>query len=47
MIGAARVLAVMERLAADDPAFAPAETLKELAANGGKFTKIDTGGLKT
>ncbi|MEX0286134.1 MAG: 3-hydroxyacyl-CoA dehydrogenase, partial [Paracoccaceae bacterium] len=47
MIGAARVLAVMERLAADDPAFAPAETLRELAANGGKFTEIDTGGLKT
>ncbi len=46
-IGAARVLEVMQRLAAEDPAFAPAETLVQLAASGGKFTEIDTGGLKT
>ncbi|SPH21431.1 3-hydroxybutyryl-CoA dehydrogenase [Ascidiaceihabitans donghaensis] len=47
MVGAAAVLETMERLGADDPAFAPAQTLKELAANDGKFTEINTGGLKT
>ena len=47
MIGADKVLRVMEKLGAEDPAFAPAETLRELAAKGGKFTEIDTGGLKT
>ncbi len=47
MIGAAKVLEVMEKLGAEDPDFAPAETLKKLAASGGKFTEIDTGGLKT
>lgn len=47
MIGAARVLRAMEDLAAEDPAFAPARTLGDLAATGGKFTEIDTGGLKT
>lgn len=47
MVGAAAVLETMERLGADDPAFAPAQTLKELAASGGKFTEINTGGLKT
>ncbi len=46
-IGAAKVLEVMEKLGAEDPDFAPAETLKKLAASGGKFTEIDTGGLKT
>ncbi|MDF1726778.1 MAG: 3-hydroxyacyl-CoA dehydrogenase NAD-binding domain-containing protein [Sulfitobacter sp.] len=46
MVGAAAVLEVMERLGAEDAAFAPAETLRTLAANGGKFTEIDTGGLK-
>ncbi|MEM7268447.1 MAG: 3-hydroxyacyl-CoA dehydrogenase NAD-binding domain-containing protein [Pseudomonadota bacterium] len=46
MVGASAVLETMERLGADDPMFAPAETLRELAANGGKFTEIDTGGLK-
>ena len=47
MVGAKAVLAKMEELAAADPEFAPAETLKKLAASGGKFTEIDTGGLKT
>jgi 3-hydroxyacyl-CoA dehydrogenase len=46
MIGAAAVLETMEQLGADDPAFTPAQTLRELAATGGKFTEIDTGGLK-
>ncbi|WP_121065177.1 3-hydroxyacyl-CoA dehydrogenase [Chachezhania antarctica] len=47
MVGAKAVLAKMEELTADDPEFAPAETLKELAASDGKFKEIDTGGLKT
>lgn len=46
MVGAQAVLDVMERLGAEDPEFAPAQTLRTLAANGGKFTDIDTGGLK-
>ena len=46
-VGADKVLAVMEKLAAQDPRFATAETLKKLAAEGGKFTELDTGGLKT
>jgi 3-hydroxyacyl-CoA dehydrogenase len=46
MVGAAAVLETMEQLGADDPAFTPAQTLRELAATGGKFTEIDTGGLK-
>ncbi len=46
MVGAQAVLDRMEKLGAQDPAFAPAETLRKLAAEGGKFTDIDTGGLK-
>lgn len=46
MVGAAAVLDTMERLGADDPAFTPAKTLQDLAASGGKFTEINTGGLK-
>jgi 3-hydroxyacyl-CoA dehydrogenase len=46
MVGAQAVLDVMEKLGAQDPEFAPAELLRDLAANGGKFTEIDTGGLK-
>jgi 3-hydroxyacyl-CoA dehydrogenase len=46
-IGADKILARMEKLAAEDPRFAPAETLKTLAASGGKFTELNTGGLKT
>ncbi|OAN92324.1 3-hydroxyacyl-CoA dehydrogenase [Sulfitobacter geojensis] len=46
MVGAQAVLDRMEKLGADDPAFAPAETLRKLAASAGKFTEIDTGGLK-
>lgn len=46
MVGAVAVLETMEQLGADDPAFTPAQTLRDLAASGGKFTEIDTGGLK-
>jgi len=46
MVGAQAVLDRMEKLGAEDAAFAPAETLRTLAADGGKFTEIDTGGLK-
>ncbi|KEJ88169.1 3-hydroxyacyl-CoA dehydrogenase [Sulfitobacter donghicola] len=46
MVGAKAILARMEKLGAADPAFAPAQTLRDLAASGGKFTDIDTGGLK-
>ena len=46
MVGAQAVLDRMEQLGADDPDFAPSETLRKLAASGGKFTDIDTGGLK-
>ena len=47
MVGAQAVLDVMERLGADDDMFKPAQTLRDLAASGGKFIDIDTGGLKT
>ena len=46
-VGTDKVLAMMEKLGADDPRFAPAQMLKDLAASGGKFTEINTGGLKT
>jgi 3-hydroxyacyl-CoA dehydrogenase len=46
MVGAQAVLNRMETLGAEDAAFAPAETLRTLAAEGGKFTEVDTGGLK-
>lgn len=46
MVGAQAVLNRMETLGAEDAAFAPAETLRKLATEGGKFTEIDTGGLK-
>lgn len=46
MVGAQAVLNRMEALGAEDAAFAPAETLRTLAAEGGKFTEVDTGGLK-
>ena len=46
MVGADAVLARMEKLGAEDADFAPAVTLRKLAAEGGRFTDIDTGGLK-
>lgn len=47
MVGAKAVLAKMEQLGKEDPDFAPAETLRRLAADGGKFVDLDLGGLKT
>lgn len=47
MVGAPAVLARMEKLAAEDPRFAPADTLRRLAAEGGSFLGLDLGGLKT
>ena len=47
MIGAKDILKKMEELGAEDPAYAPAKTLRHMAENDGKFTEIDTGGLKT
>lgn len=46
-LGAARILARMEELGAEDPAFAPAVTLRRLAAEGGSFLDLDLGGLRT
>ena len=45
-IGAAAVLATMEKLGAADERFAPAPILRDLATSGGRFLEIDTGGLK-
>ena len=43
MVGAAKVLAVMERLGADDERFMPADTLRKLAKDGGRFTEVQPG----
>ena len=43
MVGAETVLATMERLGADDERFAPAESLKRLARDGGRFTEVPAG----
>ncbi|WP_300380845.1 3-hydroxyacyl-CoA dehydrogenase [Henriciella sp.] len=43
MVGAETVLATMERLGADDERFAPCETLKRLAKEGGRFTDVQPG----
>lgn len=43
MVGAAAVLETMERLGAEDDRFLPAETLKELARSGGRFTEVQPG----
>jgi len=45
-VGAKAVLATMEKIAADDDRFAPAENLRKLAANGGRFIDLDLGGLR-
>jgi len=47
MVGADRILGRMTELGAQDASFAPAETLVKLAKEGGKFTELDLGGLKT
>lgn len=44
MVGAAAVLATMEKLSETDDHFTPAETLKKLAAEGGRFVDIPSGG---
>ncbi|MEC7289773.1 MAG: 3-hydroxyacyl-CoA dehydrogenase family protein, partial [Pseudomonadota bacterium] len=43
MMGAEAVLATMEKLAAEDAAFAPCETLKRLAKDGGRFIDVQPG----
>jgi 3-hydroxyacyl-CoA dehydrogenase len=43
MVGAETVLATMERLGAGDERFAPAESLKRLARDGGRFTEVPAG----
>ncbi|MEO0981693.1 MAG: 3-hydroxyacyl-CoA dehydrogenase NAD-binding domain-containing protein [Pseudomonadota bacterium] len=43
MVGAKAVLAKMETLGASDERFKPAETLKKLAAEGGKFVDVQPG----
>lgn len=43
MVGAAAVLETMERLGAEDDRFLPADTLKELARSGGRFTEVQPG----
>ena len=43
MVGAETVLATMERLGAEDARFAPCETLKRLARDGGRFIDVEPG----
>ena len=43
MVGAEAVLATMEKLGAEDDRFKPAETLKRLAKDGGRFTEVKPG----
>ncbi|MEL7545639.1 MAG: 3-hydroxyacyl-CoA dehydrogenase NAD-binding domain-containing protein [Pseudomonadota bacterium] len=43
MMGAGVVLETMERLGAEDDRFLPAETLKALARDGGRFTEVQPG----
>ena len=47
LVGAEKILATMQDLAADNPAIQPAKTLEKLAKEGGKFVALDLGGLKT
>ena len=43
MVGAEAVLATMERLGKEDARFAPSETLKRLAKDGGRFIDVQPG----
>ena len=43
MVGAKKVLSTMEKLGAENDRFAPAKTLKELAASGGRFIDVQPG----
>ncbi|MEM1159828.1 MAG: 3-hydroxyacyl-CoA dehydrogenase NAD-binding domain-containing protein [Pseudomonadota bacterium] len=45
-IGARAVLDTMERLAPTDDRYIPADTLRKLAADGGRFIDLDLGGLR-
>ena len=47
MVGAEKILATMQALAAENDAVQPAKTLLALAENGGRFVDLDLGGLKT
>jgi 3-hydroxyacyl-CoA dehydrogenase len=44
MVGAGKVLATMERLAADDDRFLPATSLKALVKSGDRFIDVQPGG---
>ncbi|MEO0607670.1 MAG: 3-hydroxyacyl-CoA dehydrogenase NAD-binding domain-containing protein [Pseudomonadota bacterium] len=44
MVGAEAVLDVMTKLGADDERFAPCDSLKRLATEGGRFTEVQPGG---
>ena len=46
-VGAAAILAKMQRLGDEDDAFSPAKLLETLAKSGKRFVDIDAGGLKT
>ncbi len=47
LVGADKILATMQSMAADNAAIKPAKTLEKLAADGGTFVDLDLGGLKT
>ena len=47
LVGADKILATMQSMAADNPAIKPAKTLEKLAVDGGTFVDLDLGGLKT
>ena len=47
LVGADKILATMQSMAADNAAIKPAKTLETLAAEGGTFVDLDLGGLKT
>ena len=46
-VGAAAILATMQALAEKNSDIVIAQTLHDLAANGGRFVELDLGGLKT
>lgn len=47
LVGAADILATMQKLSAENQAIKPAKTLERLANEGGRFVDLDLGGLKT
>ena len=46
-VGADKSLGKMQQLGGGDPRFGPAALREDLVADGGEFTEINTGGLKT